>query len=82
MPISKDDVVKYLMFHRTDKHEARLWDISIVSLTADVAEALHARGFDGDDITTVLQRLSVAHSESRELHLPKKVAKDILPGHS
>ena len=78
--ISKNDVVKYLMFGRSDKHKARLWDILLESLTADVAEALHALGVDGDDITTVLLRLSEAHAKSRELHLPKTVAEDIVPG--
>ena len=69
--ISKNDVVKYLMFGRSDKHKARLWDIFLEFLTADVAEALDALGVDGNDITTVLQRLSEAHAKSRELHLPK-----------
>ncbi len=78
--ISKNDVVKYLMFGRSDKHKARLWDIALESLTEDVAEALHALEVDGDDITMVLQRLSEAHAKSRDLHLPKKVAKDIVPG--
>ena len=80
MSISKNDVVKYLMFGRSDKHKARLWDIVLESLTADVAEALHALGVDGDAIETVLLRLSDAHAKSRDLHLPKKVATDIVPG--
>ena len=46
-----------------------------------MAEALHARGLDDDDITTVLHRLNEAHSKSREVHLPNNVAEDILPGH-
>ncbi len=78
--ISKNDVVKYLMFGRSDKHEARLWDVFLESLTADVAEALHALGVDGDEITMVLLRLSEAHAKSRDLHLPKMVATNIVPG--
>ncbi|MDE0029969.1 MAG: hypothetical protein OXU42_11285 [Deltaproteobacteria bacterium] len=78
--ISKNDVVKYLMFGRSDKHKARLWDIFLEFLTADVAEALDVLGVDRNDITTVLQRLSEAHAKSRELHLPKTVAEDIVPG--
>ena len=78
--ISKNEAVKYLMFGRSDKHKARLWDIFLESLTADVAEALHSLGVDGDEITSVLLRLSEAHAKSRDLHLPKVVAKDIVPG--
>lgn len=80
VPISKNAVVKYLMFGRSDKHEARLWDIPVDALTADVAEALQELGVDGDDIATVILRLGEAHSKSRDLHLPKAVVKDIAPG--
>ena len=79
MSISKNDVVKYMMFG-SDKHEARLWDVPIHVLQTDVAEALHARGEDGEDITAVLHRLAEAHAKSRDLHLPKVVVKDIVPG--
>ena len=78
--ISKNETVKYLMFGRSDKHEARLWDICLESLTTDVAEALHALKVDGEEITSVLRRLSEAHAKSRDLRLPKVVAKDIVPG--
>ena len=80
MSISKNDVVKYLMFGRSDKHLARLWDVPIHTLTTDVAEALHALDVEGEDITAVLRRLDEAHAKARELHLPKKVAKDIVRG--
>lgn len=78
--ISKNEAVKYLMFGRSDKHKARLWDICLEFLSADVAEALHALSVDGDEISSVLLRLSEAHAKSRDLHLPKVVAKDIVPG--
>ena len=80
LSFSKNDIVKHLMFGRSDKHEARLWDVPIHVLTNDVAEALHALGVDGEDITAVLHRLAEAHAKSRDLHLPKVVVKDIVPG--
>lgn len=65
---------------RRDKHKARLWNIFLESWTADVAEAQHALGVEGDDITTARLRLSEAHAKSNDRHLPKKVAEDIVPG--
>ena len=74
--VSQPEAVRHLML-RDRRHEARLHHLNIHTLSAGVAEALHALDYDGDEIAKVLKTLAAAREKSRELHQLEASAGDI-----